>query len=78
MIVGCTLVVIQNIALVPHALALITGGAFTTQGAVGGFAGAAVASAIRFGLMRGIFSNEAGLGSAPIAHATAQTDHPVR
>ncbi len=77
MIVGCTLVILQNITLVPHAFALIIGGAFTTQGAVGGFAGAAIATAIRFGLMRGIFSNEAGLGSAPIAHATAQTNHPV-
>ncbi|MBS4055423.1 MAG: sodium:alanine symporter family protein [Thermaerobacter sp.] len=78
MIVGCTLVVIENIALVPDAFARIFAGAFTTQGAVGGFAGAAIASAIRYGLMRGIFSNEAGLGSAPIAHATAQTNHPVR
>ena len=78
MIVGCTLVIIQNIALVPDAFARIFVGAFTTQGAVGGFAGAAIASAIRYGLMRGIFSNEAGLGSAPIAHATAQTDHPVK
>jgi len=78
MIVGCTLVIIQNIALVPDAFARIFVGAFTTQGAVGGFAGAAIASAIRYGLMRGIFSNEAGLGSAPIAHAAAQTDHPVK
>lgn len=78
MMVGCTLVIIQNITLVPWAFGLIIGGAFTTQGAVGGFVGATIATAIRFGLMRGIFSNEAGLGSAPIAHATAQTDHPVK
>ncbi len=78
MIIGCTLVIIENIGLVPHAFGLIIGGAFTTQGAVGGFAGAAIATAIRYGLMRGIFSNEAGLGSAPIAHATAKTDHPVK
>jgi len=78
MMVGCTLVIIEHITLVPWAFGLIIGGAFTTQGAVGGFAGAAIASAIRYGLMRGIFSNEAGLGSAPIAHATAKTDHPVK
>lgn len=45
---------------------------------MGGFAGAAVMAAIRFGVARGIFSNEAGLGSAPIAHAAAQTKNPVR
>src|SRR5690606_26385346 len=46
--------------------------------AAGGFAGATVWAAIRFGVARGVFSNEAGLGSAPIAHATAQTDNPIR
>jgi AGCS family alanine or glycine:cation symporter len=45
---------------------------------VGGFAGATIWAAIRFGVARGIFSNEAGLGSAPIAHAAARTDSPVR
>jgi len=78
MILGCALVIIQNIALVPDAFYRIFVGAFTRQGAVGGFTGATIAYAIRFGLMRGIFSNEAGLGSAPIAHATAQTNHPVK
>jgi len=78
MMVGCLFVIIENITLVPYAFGRIIGGAFTTQGAVGGFLGAAIASAIRYGLMRGIFSNEAGLGSAPIAHATAQTDSPVK
>lgn len=78
MMLGCTLVIIQNITDVPWAFGLIIGGAFTTQGALGGFLGATIATAIRFGLMRGIFSNEAGLGSAPIAHAAAQTDHPVK
>ena len=46
--------------------------------AVGGFAGAGAAAAVRFGIARGLFSNEAGLGSAPMAHAAATTDHPVR
>jgi len=78
MIIFCTMVIFENIVEVPRAFAMIIGGAFTTQGAVGGFLGATIASAIRYGLMRGIFSNEAGLGSAPIAHATAQTSHPVK
>ncbi|MCK4705696.1 MAG: sodium:alanine symporter family protein [Gammaproteobacteria bacterium] len=63
---------------IPDALALIITHAFTPVAATGGFAGAAVWAAIRFGVARGIFSNEAGLGSAPIAHAAAATDSPVR
>jgi AGCS family alanine or glycine:cation symporter len=62
----------------PHALSLIFQGAFSGTAAVGGFAGSTVAMAIRYGLARGLFSNEAGLGSAPMVHATADTDHPVR
>ena len=52
--------------------------AFTPIAATGGFAGAAVWAAIHYGVARGIFSNEAGLGSAPIAHAAAKTNNPVR
>jgi AGCS family alanine or glycine:cation symporter len=63
---------------IPHAFELIFTYAFTPIAASGGFAGAAVWAAIRFGVARGIFSNEAGLGSAPIAHASAMTDNPVR
>ena len=63
---------------IPDALSLIITHAFTPVAATGGFAGAAVWAAIRFGVARGIFSNEAGLGSAPIAHAAAATDSPVR
>lgn len=59
-------------------IALIFESAFTGHAAEGGFAGAAVWAAIRFGVARGIFSNEAGLGSAPIAHAAAQTKDPIR
>jgi AGCS family alanine or glycine:cation symporter len=62
----------------PHAFDLIFTYAFTPIAATGGFAGAAVWAAIRFGVARGVFSNEAGLGSAPIAHAAAITDSPVR
>ncbi|MCK5092946.1 MAG: alanine:cation symporter family protein, partial [Gammaproteobacteria bacterium] len=65
-------------AELPDAISLIFTHAFTPTAATGGFAGAAVWAAIRFGVARGIFSNEAGLGSAPIAHAAARTDSPVR
>ena len=67
-----------NLPAVPGVLWLIVESAFTGHAAVGGFAGAAVWAALRFGVARGIFSNEAGLGSAPIAHAAAQTNDPVR
>lgn len=63
---------------IPAAFALIIEHAFTPVSATGGFAGATVWAAIRFGVARGVFSNEAGLGSAPIAHAAAATDSPVR
>lgn len=62
---------------VPAALALVVESAFNPVAAQGGFAGAAVWAAIRFGVARGVFSNEAGLGSAPIAHAAAKTKDPV-
>ncbi|CAQ83170.1 similar to sodium:alanine symporter and other amino acid transport proteins [Photorhabdus asymbiotica] len=67
-----------NFNEIPAAFILIVKSAFTPVAAQGGFAGAAVWAAIRFGVARGIFSNEAGLGSAPIAHATAKTQNPVR
>ncbi|ALP52208.1 sodium:alanine symporter [Candidatus Tenderia electrophaga] len=71
------LVILANLAEVPAALATIVSHAFSGTAASGGFAGAAVWAAIRFGVARGIFSNEAGLGSAPIAHAAAKTDNPI-
>ncbi|WP_461537415.1 alanine/glycine:cation symporter family protein [Spongorhabdus nitratireducens] len=67
-----------NAEQLPNAINLVFTYAFTESAAEGGFAGAAVWMAIRFGVARGIFSNEAGLGSAPIAHAAAQTKDPVR
>ncbi|PMG32290.1 sodium:alanine symporter [Shewanella sp. 10N.286.52.C2] len=63
---------------IPAAFELIIHSAFNPVAAQGGFAGAAVWAAIRFGVARGVFSNEAGLGSAPIAHAAAQTNDPVK
>ncbi|OED50845.1 sodium:alanine symporter [Endozoicomonas sp. (ex Bugula neritina AB1)] len=72
------LVLIINIDSIPQAFDLIFTYAFTESAAEGGFAGAAVWLAIRFGVARGVFSNEAGLGSAPIAHAAAKTKEPVK
>jgi len=71
-------VLVLKIDAIPDAFSLIFTSAFTPTAATGGFAGAAVWAAIRFGVARGIFSNEAGLGSAPIAHAAATTDNPIR
>jgi alanine or glycine:cation symporter, AGCS family len=76
--IGAIVIVILNIVHIPEALGLIFRHAFTAKAGVGGFAGATVMMAMRFGVARGVFSNEAGLGSAPIAHAAARTDHPVR
>ncbi len=70
-------VIVVNAAAIPDAIALIVHSAFNPVAAQGGFAGAAVWAAVRFGVARGVFSNEAGLGSAPIAHAAAQTNNPV-
>ena len=77
-ILGSLIVILANFGQVDEALGLIFTSAFSGTAATGGFAGAAVFAAIRFGVARGIFSNEAGLGSAPIAHAAAQTNDPVR
>ncbi len=75
---GSGIILALNAALIPEALAEVFRGAFSGTAAGGGFAGAAVAQAIRFGVARGIFSNESGLGSAGIAAAAAQTKEPVR
>lgn len=77
-VVGGLIVILVNVTEVPAALWLIITEAFTPTAATGGFAGSAVMLAIQMGVARGIFSNEAGLGSAPIAHAAAETNDPVR
>ena len=71
-------VLIVNISQVPAVVALIFKSAFSPTAAVGGFAGATVRDAIQYGVARGIYSNDAGTGYGMIAHASAQTDHPVR
>jgi len=77
-VLAATAILLMHAEQVPAAFDLIFTYAFTPIAATGGFAGAAVWAAIRFGVARGIFSNEAGLGSAPIAHASAMTNNPVR
>lgn len=72
------LVLVLHAGAIPALVALIVRSAFTATAATGGFVGAGVAQAVRFGVARGIFSNESGLGSAGIAAAAAQTDQPVR
>ncbi|UOR10493.1 alanine/glycine:cation symporter family protein [Halobacillus amylolyticus] len=71
-------VIFVNIEEIPGVFALIFTHAFTPISAAGGFAGAGIAQAIRFGVARGLYSNEAGIGTAPIAHSAAQTDHPSK
>ncbi|NWN82758.1 MAG: sodium:alanine symporter family protein [Halomonas sp.] len=77
-VIAGLVVLVVNADQVGGAFGMIFTYAFNPHAAAGGFAGAAVMAAIRFGVARGIFSNEAGLGSAPIAHAAAQTKNPVR
>ena len=76
-VASCLIILVINYAEIPAAFQLIVTTAFTGTAATGGFAGAAVAAAIQFGIARGVFSNEAGLGSAPIAHAAARTKDPI-
>ncbi|WP_119459971.1 alanine/glycine:cation symporter family protein [Rhodospirillaceae bacterium SYSU D60014] len=75
---GALVIVVLQIDEVPAVLGMIVRDAFTGTAAAGGFAGAGFLMALRFGVARGVFSNEAGLGSAPIAHAAARTNDPVR
>ncbi len=77
-ILGCTILLIMKISTVPHTIALIFQSAFTGHAAIGGFLGAGMKEAVRYGLARGLFSNESGLGSAPIVAAAAQTKNAVR
>ncbi|MBZ4686492.1 MAG: amino acid carrier protein [Clostridiales bacterium] len=77
-VIGALIIILVNASKLPGAIGLIFSSAFTGHAAVGGFAGAGLKQALRFGVARGVFSNEAGLGSAPIAHAAATTNNPVR
>ncbi|MBK49156.1 MAG: sodium:alanine symporter family protein, partial [Acidobacteria bacterium] len=75
---GGLLILLLHYADLPGAVALVFESAFNGAAATGGFAGATVRAGMQRGIARGLFSNEAGLGSAPMVHAAAKTDHPVR
>lgn len=73
----CAIILVSSFSEIPEALSLIVKGAFTPTAAFGGFLGSTVSMAIRNGIARGVFSNESGLGSAPIAAAAAKTNWPA-
>jgi alanine or glycine:cation symporter, AGCS family len=75
---GCLALLIMKADTLPETISLIINSAFNGQAAVGGFLGAGMKEAIRYGVARGLFSNESGMGSAPIIAAAAQTKDPVR
>jgi AGCS family alanine or glycine:cation symporter len=77
-IVGCIVILIMRAPQIPGALALIFESAFTGTAAAGGFVGAGIRQVMEAGIARGLFSNESGLGSAPIVAAAAKTKNPVR
>ena len=77
-VVGCIIILIKNVGALPETFGLIFKGAFTAQAATGGFLGAGVATAMRLGFARSVYSNEAGWGTSPMVHASADTDHPVK
>lgn len=77
-LLGSAVIIVRYFERIPEVVGLVLDSAFSGHAAVGGFAGAAVMQAVRYGIARGLFSNEAGLGSAPMVHAAARTDHPVR
>jgi AGCS family alanine or glycine:cation symporter len=77
-LIGAGVILATHAGELPAVIETVLASAFTGHAAVGGFAGAGMMQALRYGVARGLFSNEAGLGSAPMVHATARTDHPVR
>ena len=77
-VAGALVVLVRYASSIVPVAQLVLDSAFTGHAAAGGFAGATVMSALRYGIARGLFSNEAGLGSAPMVHSSAKTDHPVR
>jgi AGCS family alanine or glycine:cation symporter len=77
-VAGALIIIFNHLGDVPAALMIIIRDAFTGSAAAGGFIGATIMLAIQKGVARGVFSNEAGLGSAPIAHAAAKTNNPIR
>lgn len=77
-VLGCLAILFINAPYIPEAIVTIFTRAFTVQAAAGGFVGSTIIVAMRYGIARGLFSNESGMGSAPIAAAAATTSNPVR
>ena len=77
-VIGCLVILVIRFDQIPQAFATIFRTAFTGQAAVGGFVGSSIMIAMQMGVARGVFSNESGLGTSPIAAAAAKTDYPGR
>ncbi len=77
-VVGCVIILILNADVLGQAITTICSSAFTARAAGGGFAGSTIAAACRYGLARGLFSNESGMGSAPLVASAAQTRNPKK
>ena len=77
-VVGALVIIFAHVGELPAVFGMIFKDAFTGRAAVGGFAGATIMAAIRWGAARGVYSNEAGVGSTIVGHCTAETDHPIR
>lgn len=77
-VLGCIIILVMTFQTIPATIGLIVSSAFTGHAALGGFVGSTILMTARYGVARGLFSNESGLGSAPIVAAAAQTRNPVR
>lgn len=77
-VLGCLIMLVDGFRTLGDTISLIVSSAFSGHAAIGGFLGAGMREVVRFGIARGLFSNESGLGSAPIVAAAAQTKNPVR
>jgi AGCS family alanine or glycine:cation symporter len=75
---GALYIIVTNLSMVPSGLALLLENSLSSTAASAGFAGATLAQTVRYGVARGLFSNESGLGSAPIVAAAAKTNHPAK
>ena len=77
-IIGCVGILVANVNVLPQTISLIVSSAFTAKAAAGGFVGTTISAAMSNGIARGLFSNEAGMGSAPMATAAGKTDNAVK
>ncbi len=77
-VVGCVIILVMNADVLGEAVATIVTSAFSAKAATGGFVGSTIATACRYGFARGLFSNESGMGSAPLVASAAQTRNPKR